>query len=261
MRHRDTEPLRFADETTGTQSIKRSVMLLKLLTRRGREGTRLTDLANMAGLPHPTIRRILKSLMNERLVLQDSETRRYHLGPLNFELGLATSYRTDFIDDLKPVLVRLSEKTSDTVYLTLRAGNEGVCIDRIEGASVIRVMPIDIGGRRPLGFGAGTLSIMASLDDAEVEWILDSLKQDIACNPRLTREGVQRGVLRARELGYGVITNTTVIGISAVGVALPIGNNSPSLSISVAMINDRFTLKRAAAIADMIKKEASRVRC
>ena len=48
----------------GTQAITRAVMLLKLLTRRGREGMLLSELTKVSGLSHPTARLILKCLID-----------------------------------------------------------------------------------------------------------------------------------------------------------------------------------------------------
>src|SRR5258708_2731129 len=114
----------------GTQAISRSVLALRLIARWGIEGCRLTDLTRASGVPHPTLRRILICLIDEGLVVQDTSSRRYRLGPLNYELGLAATQRNDFQRELKPRLERLARLSGDTVYLNVRSRAEQVCVDR-----------------------------------------------------------------------------------------------------------------------------------
>ena len=81
-----------AVQTDGAQAIRRALSVLRYVARGRGEGERLSDIAAQAGLKIPTARRILKSLIDERMVIQ-VEDRRYAIGPLAAELGLA--YRRD----------------------------------------------------------------------------------------------------------------------------------------------------------------------
>src|SRR5689334_15380716 len=60
--HVAATPEREQRTANGIQAISRAAMLMRLIARGGDEGIRLTDLTRMTGFPHPTIRRILKSL-------------------------------------------------------------------------------------------------------------------------------------------------------------------------------------------------------
>jgi DNA-binding IclR family transcriptional regulator len=242
----------------GTQAIRRAVLMLRLLTRRGPEGWRLSEITRLSGLTYPTARRILGCLADERLVDRDNKTGRYRLGPLNFELGLACEHRLEFRNRLRPALERIAHLSGDTVYLHIRAGVETVCIDRIEGSSPIRAVTLEIGGRRPLGFGSAGLAILALLSDEEVTDILDALQQDFVSNPRMSRAAVLKALVQTRRLGYGIVRDTTVIGVSAIGVALPRRADLPMLGVGLAMVNERLSPQRVKSLYRLLIDELAR---
>jgi len=242
-------------EVVGSQSISRAIAILRLMTRRGVDGSRLSELTKGTGLPHPTVRRILKCLEEERLVIQNPETRRYQLGPLNFELGLATMQRATFLREMRPRFERLALRTGDTVYVNLKSGYEIFCADRIDGHSSIRAVTMEIGGRRPMSFGSTGLAMLALLPDDEVERVLESNEVDIQNHARLTRAGLREAVVKARAKGYAVIQDTTVFGVSAIGIALPQTPTRPMIGVALAMVSDRLTPAHARDLAVILKQE------
>jgi DNA-binding IclR family transcriptional regulator len=238
----------------GTQAIVRAMRVLRLLARWGTRGCRLKDLVKASDIPHPTLRRILLCLMAEGFVVHDAETRCYLLGPVNYELGLATFRRNDFHGKMRPKLEWLARQTGDTVYLNIRSGSDQVCIDRVEGYSPIRALTQEIGGRRPLGFGSSGLAILASLEDHEVEAILVANARDIANHPRLTAESLRRAVARVRHDGYAVIHDTTVAGVSAIGIVVETPPYIPATGVGLAMVNERLTKSRARELYKLLKQ-------
>lgn len=94
-----------------------------------------------------------------------SRARRYFLGHLIFELGLAASSNFNLRDIRQSSLMRLADRTGDAVFLTIRSGYDTVCIDRKEGSFSIRALTLGVGTRRSLGVGAGGLALLMSLPD------------------------------------------------------------------------------------------------
>ena len=159
---------------TGKQSIERAACVMRVIASRNATGLRLVDISRHAKLERPTAHRILRCLIAEGMVRQDPETRHYFLGHLIFELGLAASSNFNLRDICHPSLVRLAEKTGDTVFLTIRSGYDTVCIDRKEGSFPIRTLTLDVGTRRPLGVGAGGLALLMSLPDQTVDEVISA---------------------------------------------------------------------------------------
>jgi DNA-binding IclR family transcriptional regulator len=241
---------------SGTQAIARAAAILRLIARKGLDGARLTYLTKAAGLSHPTIHRILKCLIEERFVVQDSVTRRYRLGPLNFELGLATPRESHFEQSFRTVLTELARQSGDTVYLMARSGADIVCLDRAEGHFPIRAHTFDVGGRRPLGFGAAGLALLSELDDREIERVFQINMQEIQNHGRLTVETLWEAVARTRARGYAVTSDIYTFGIGSVGMVVRNGADPPVYAVNISTVGaDRFGPDRVEKLRRLIKAE------
>ncbi len=239
----------------GTQAIHRAALLVRVIASRSRTGLRLTELVQHSRLERSTARRILKCLIDEGLVLQDGESRRYFLGPLVFELGLAAAPQFNLVDVCRLSLQRIAEKTGDTVFLTVRSGYDSVCIDRREGPFPIRTLTLDVGTRRPLGAGAGGIALLMLLPDEAVGNIVKANALRYGAYSNLNVPSLLRMVKRSRERGYAVNDVHITPGASSVG--LPVVNRwgHPFAAISVGAIMSRMTEERQNEIAAVLRAE------
>ena len=241
-------------------AIERAFLLLKFLATSGRRGLALTQLAALAALPHSTVHRLLQRLIAERMVMQNASTRRYGLGPLAFELGVAAAPSFDLREPCRPYLQQLAEELGDTIYLTVRSGNDCVCLDRYEGPSPIRVLTLNIGSRRPLGLGAGGMAMLAFMQEDERGRILEYLKTEAPGEGYLSEPDWQREILACRHRGYSLIRNTVTLGVTAVGVPLIDSLGQPVAAISVAAIDARMPQARVEQLAGILQMRAKAVR-
>lgn len=243
-----------AGRLSGTQSIERALTLMREIAAHNRTGSRLLDLASRTGLQRPTVHRMLKCLTLENMVQQDPETHRYYLGSMVFELGLTAAPRFNLREICHPAMNRIAEATGDTVFLTQRSGLDSVCIDRQEGAFPIKTFTLEIGMRRPLGVGTGSLAILSALPDEEVRDI-------VAANaPRLPEYGLSQQSLlaqvkRAQKLGYAVREMPTLAGVRSIGHALHNQSGVAFAALSVSTISSRMNEKRVLELASMLKNE------
>ncbi len=239
----------------GAQSIRRAVQLLRAIASRGRDGARLVDLAQTTHFEQPTARRILKSLMAEGVVMQNSGNRRYSLGPLVFELGLAATPEFNLQQLCGPSLLRIAEKTGDTVFLSVRSGHDSVCIDRKEGAFPIRTLTLDIGTRRPLGIGAGGIALLMKLSDNEVNEILAINSHRLGQFAGIDVAALRPMIERARQLGYALNDRQVTPGAISVGLPLPNRFGPPVAAISVGAISSRMGSARRRQLAGVLRQE------
>ncbi len=230
---------------------------MRLIASRSRTGLRLVDIAQHTKLQRPTVHRILKCLMSEGMVKQDPKTRRYFLGHLMFELGLAAASQYDLRDACHPSLQRLAEKTGDTVFLTLRSGFDAVCIDRREGPFPIRTLTLDVGTRRPLGVGAGGLALLMHLPAETVQNIVSANAPRLGAYNNLTVPTLLRMVTRCQQLGYALNNIHITPDALSVGVAIPSRYSDPFLAISIGAIASRMTASRQQELVALLKAEAA----
>jgi DNA-binding IclR family transcriptional regulator len=239
----------------GTQSIERAAHVLRIISTHNSLGLRLVDISRQAKLERPTAHRILKCLITEGMVRQHVETRRYFLGHLIFELGLAASSNFNLRDICHPSLLRLADKSGDTVFLTIRSGADSVCIDRVEGSFPIKTLTLEIGTRRPLGAGAGGLALLMNLPEQIQREIVSVNALRLGAYNNLTVPVVMGLLKRCRERGYVLNDSQVTPGATSIGLPIRSKSGEPVLAISIGAISSRMTTERQNEIASMIRKE------
>ena len=241
----------------GTQSIQRAAFLLRLIAANNKAGLRLVDLVRHSGLEQPTVHRMLKAMIAENMVIQSVENRRYFLGPILFELGLAAEQHYGLREICQSSLVRIAEKTGDTVFLTVRRGREAVCIDRKDGAFPVKVFTLNVGDRRALGVGAGGLAILAELPEVDAEQVIEGNSKILGLVGGLNAKEMKQRVAQARRQGYGIHDVLNVSGVKAVGVAIKNAEGNPFAALSISAVATRIANQRIEELVVLLRKEAS----
>lgn len=248
------------DSNHGTKLIKKSSVLLRLIANSNHQGARLVDLTLHSGLERPTVRRILKGLIDEGFVLQAETNGRYFLGSLLFELGLAASHRFKLADLAAPSLDRIAAETGDCVYLVQRSGLDAVCIAWREGSFPVKVLAVEAGTRRPLGAAAGSLAILMNLPVEEREAIIEANRTQMESYERLTGRSTAEAVQHSLALGFALMPTHVTPFVSAVGVAIPGRAGPVNSSLSVSALTDRILNNdRYLTIAKLLKKEVDEI--
>jgi DNA-binding IclR family transcriptional regulator len=243
----------------GLGPLQRGIIVLRTLAMGGRKGVPLTHLSEQTGMTHSTVHRLLKQMLRERLVQQDPETRRYQLGSLAFELGLAAERQFNLRRLCRPVVQKLAQDSEDAVYLVQRSGNESVCLDRQEGPFPIRVLTLDVGGRRPLGLAAGGLAILAALPDDERAEVLSVVRPIIESQWDLSEDSLERSIARTRRDGYAVIRNRITAGTTAVAVHIRDDMGRPIAALAIAAVNARMQQARMERLHHMLHASAREI--
>jgi DNA-binding IclR family transcriptional regulator len=240
------------------QNIARATMVLSAIAANATQGVRLTDVVHATALGKATVHRVLNGLVANGLAEHDKATGRFYLSLKLIAWAVAAGNRFGLAQLAGPALTRLSQRTQDTVYLSLRSGDEAVCIDRREGSYPIKTLTLRMGDRRPLGVGAGSLAMLAFLPDEERERIIAAQAAEQA------RYGIDEMTLRdmiatARQLGYALNEERLIPGMSAVGVPVRRPDGAPFGALSVAAISSRLQPPRRESIATSLRQEADQI--
>lgn len=218
----------------GTQAIRRAAAILKSIARGPKSGMTLRDVSDAMELSRSTTHRILKCLLDERVVDYSERSRRYVIGDLTFELGLAATSHQREIVQWRPTIDAIASSTGATVYLMGRSGNESVCLCKAEGSSVVRVIPVEVGQRRPLGVGAGATALLAAASDEDCESVLSAIAPSLEAYPRLTIDLIRRNIEAARGTGFAESRGSVVEGVYGLGVTIPASSGPAVLAVSLA---------------------------
>jgi len=243
----------------GAQSVHRVIRLLRALAAQGKGGARLVDLAEETGLERPTVHRLLAGLVAEGMAARETVSRRYRLGPLAYELGLAATPPLDLRRLCEPALLRIAERSSDTVFLTVPSGLDTICLDRKEGSFPIKTLTVDIGTRRPMGVGAGGLALLMTLPIEEAERTIALLAPRIAQYARLDAKTTIAMLKRAHKLGYALNDRQLTPGAMSISLAVKNGQGQAVAAVSVGAIQARMAPDRQKMLAAILKDEVGQI--
>jgi DNA-binding IclR family transcriptional regulator len=229
-----------------------------MVARYNNPGVNLSKITRKVGLPTTTVHRILAVLVEEGLVIFDPGSKLYRLGFEIYTLG-AMAQQFSLRERFHAALERIAETTQDTTYLVIRSGNDAMCIDRVIGKFPIQVLTFEVGGSRPLGIGAGSMAILASLPDAQVDAIIKANRSRYPNYADKAAEDVMTSITQSRKLGYGL--SDRVVTSETVGVGVTVKNSEGVVvaAMSVAGIVNRMGPARCEEIVKLIKSEIEAV--
>jgi DNA-binding IclR family transcriptional regulator len=225
----------------GAQSIARAAQLLRLVTSAGSDGMPVTELASRAELTRPTAHRLLSALRHEGLVDQDDKTGRWMPGPELYLMGTVAASRYDITAIARDVVRSLAVRTEESAFLSVRRGDETVCLLREEGSFPIRSFVLSEGVRFPLGVASAGLAILAFLPPHDVDAYFER-------HPGLADSwGAAHGQARLRarlrdthERGYAVNPGLIVEGSWGLGAAVFTREGHPQWALSLTGVEFRF---------------------
>lgn len=238
-----------ATSVPGAQAIARAAALLRLVTAGGETGRGAADLAHDAGLSRSTTHRLLSALRAEGLVDQDERTARWLPGPELFLMGSVAAARYDVTNLARDIVRSLAVKTEESAFLSVRRGDETVCLYREEGSFPIRSFVLSEGVRFPLGVASAGLAILSFLPASEVDAYLER-HPEIAANwgSAHDAEPLRRRLAETRDRGYAVNPGLIVEGSWGMGAAVFDQQGRPEWALSLTGVQFRFGPDRLAGL-------------
>ncbi len=114
--------------------LEKAIRLVDLVA----EGTdTLASISEASDLSRSTTHRLLATLVAHNYLAL--EGKQYKLGYRLLELGETKKRSLNFLDTLRPVLIRYAELTADTIHLAILDGKDIVLIDRVFGNRQLRI--------------------------------------------------------------------------------------------------------------------------
>lgn len=243
---------------TGAQSIRRALTIVRALAEGREAGVGLSEVARSTGLSRPTVHRIVRVLMEEGIVERNARSRRYAIGEQVSMLALARRTRSPLLVAAQPVLDRLTKIVGDTLFLTVMAGLDTVCVCRRIGAFPIQVLSIEVGARRPLGVSSAGLALLAGLPSDQAAALIARNKLRFR-SYHLTQGVVLDQVNAARRRGYAVRPIGLVPGTKSLSVAIRDAAKAPVAALTVSAVADRLPPRREGQLADLLRDAALQI--
>src|SRR5437773_9563750 len=115
------------------QSVGRAIRILEHLADEAGELT-LSELGRRLGVQRATASRLVSTLAEHGLVERSAATDRYRLGFGLVRLAGAAVARLDLVQQSRPVLEGIAERTGETVNLAVLSGGQVMHVDQVSGS-------------------------------------------------------------------------------------------------------------------------------
>jgi IclR family acetate operon transcriptional repressor len=205
--------------------------------------------------------RILHTLHEHQIILEDSERKLFTLGMKVLSWGNAALERMDYKAIAHPYLVKLAEETRESFYLALLDHDEVILVDRVDTPEVWK-MVTRLGQRSPFHCTATGLVIAGAMSDDAIDEMID--RHGLRRFTPKTIVNVTRLKRRLKEvhrLGYAVADGEYKPELCA--VAVPIWDHTgtvvASLMTAVPSARSRKDKKLVSNLIDVLKREANQI--
>ncbi|HYP72667.1 MAG TPA: IclR family transcriptional regulator [Microbacterium sp.] len=217
------------------------------MTGAGEDGLTVAELAARAELTRPTTHRLLTALRHEGLVDQDDRTGRWMPGPELYLMGTIAASRYDITSIARDIVRSLAVRTEESAFLSVRRGDETVCLIREDGSFPIRSFVLSEGIRFPLGVASAGLAILAFLPPHDVDAYFERHPELASRYGSAHAEPRLRARLReTQSRGYALNPGLIVEGSYGIGAAVFTRAGHPQWALSLTGVEFRFSPERVA---------------
>lgn len=227
--------------------------MLRVLAENSPNGLNLKELTEVSGLERSTAHRLIACLVEECFASRDPKTRRYSVGMDAMQVGLSALGSQSISETLRPLVMRLTRLSGDTVFLVVQHGDHALCILREHGDFPVRIFTIEQGEKRLMGIGAGGLALLSAQPDTVIEAIY-ARHTDEYTRAGCSLATLMRKVDETRRAGFSEIESTITPGVAGVGYAFPLSKIT-RVAISFGAISARLDEARRKEMGALLIQE------
>ena len=194
----------------------------------------LARIAAETGLTKPTVHRLLATLANRQLVIQDPTTSDYMLGPACLGIADAVLRGLGGLGLLaRSTLEHLAAASQETVALHVPAGTQRVCVEQIPSPQPVRYTSA-VGVAKPLYTGAMGKVLLAFMHEDDRREVLDRLVLRAITPDTITdRATLERQLVDVRKKGYATSRGEQAEGVASVSAPVFGANGHVAAALSI----------------------------
>jgi IclR family KDG regulon transcriptional repressor len=237
-----------------SEVLNKAFTLLHLLKPRDeiKEWT-AAELARIAGFNTATTHRILQDLTEFKIVSQNKENKKFHLGYSLIELGSLAKGLFTIRDLARPFMEEIEKITNESVYLTIPVDDkEGLLLDSIDSTHQLRIVE-PLGERLPLHKGAARKVLLAYMSKEKQEEYINNYSLLLGKEKEIykTEEELREEIKKIRDRGYSLSIGETVPGTAGVGVPI-FGINGVEGSLCIGTPESRLDKDRITEYVELL---------
>lgn len=247
---------------TGTQSIRRALSVLLAFDDENPEW-KAADLARHVDLNRSTAYRILTTLKDANLLVQDPDTSAYRLGPEAISLGGRAARTSDLQRVARTELEALARDVGETATLEILTGWECLILDEVAAPRVL-VSTMEIGTRWP-AHATSTGKVLLAWQfksDSSGQADLSGLPEELpryTDNTHTSRESLRRELETVRELGYATASGELEQNYAACAAPISDADGRVVAAVSVSGPGSRLSEERLSDVARRVREAGRRI--
>ncbi|MEP6679486.1 MAG: IclR family transcriptional regulator [Betaproteobacteria bacterium] len=205
----------------------------------------LGDATAGAGLPKPTVYRMLAVLEDAGLVMREPGGRRVSAGPRLTRLALDVLRQGSARGPRRAILQALAATIGETVNLTAIEGGDVVYLDRVESDWPLRIA-LQPGSRVPLHCSASGKLLLALMPAARRKRLVDALPLTRSTPQTIVdRRTLARELLRIRNARLALDNEEFIAGLVCIAVPVTLRDGRVVASVAVQAPVARMTAATA----------------
>jgi IclR family transcriptional regulator, pca regulon regulatory protein len=216
------------------EALAKGLRILSLFSEQ-RPAWRVTDLAAAAGLPMPTVYRVVMTLASEGY-LDHLPNGDYRPGVRTLTLGTAALRSLDFVEIATPKLTGLGQRTGETVNMAVLSGDRVLYLVRLRNADLVTAN-IQVGSTLPAVHTSIGKLLLAYLDEADLKArITDaSFSANAGPNAKVSLDELHEELRAIREQGWAMQDEELAYGLRSVAapIAGPDGRVVAGVNLAV----------------------------
>lgn len=206
-------------EKQSLSSIKKAIVILELLSTAPYEYT-VSSISKHTEINITTIYRIIAQLEDADMVVMNSETKKYRIGPNAYHIGSSYVYRNNYVRSLEEIVMEISEKIKESVGIAIIEQDRIISIIETEIHQPMKCN--DVPGRYfPANKGNYGKCIMAFQEPEYIEKYLDTHTFEKTFPAVLTeKKELLEEYEKIRNLGYS--ESVDELAMEMVGTGIPL---------------------------------------
>ena len=207
------------DREAGIQSVNRALSLICLFTH-GSPRLGITEISKALSLPKPTVHGIVRTLMKQGFVQQDSQTRKYRLGLKIYELGIILAGSLDINQRGAGLAYQLAKQTGLVSRIAIWDLDSALLTVNIEPRSHL-LFAHQIGPRIPAYCSAVGKALLAFLEPQELQDYMDRVTlKPLTANTITQKKQLLKEMEETRRRGYSIDREENLLGLACIGVPI-----------------------------------------
>lgn len=236
-------------------SVGRAIAVLRMIGAAPEPGMRLRDISMALDLHKTSTSRMLATL-DALGVIERDRNRCFRVSD-DFRTSFGTPLTTTRLRQAaRPALSMLSESLEDVAFLSVPNGLDSLCVARYIGTYPIQALSLNVGGRRPLGVGAGSLALLAWVPDKERDHLIEMQRSRLD-KYRMDVSEISDAVQVAQAQGFTDLPGFVIQGMTGMGIPVRDPSGEVVAALSVAAITERLSGTRRDIAIRVLKEAAS----